>query len=142
MIGNFNVMPFALEHDVPCFGFIVHHPECGILVYLTDTMYSKVVFGMPVNHWLIEANYDSEILDELDKSFLRERVMNSHMSIETTLGLLKCNDLSKTRTIVLCHLSDRNSDAKAFEQRAVHQTGKPVYIAKPGLVLEIDHTPF
>lgn len=141
-VGSYSVMPFELEHDVPCFGFIISHEEMGILVYLTDTMYSKVMFATPVNHWLIEANYDAEILDEVGAGFLRNRVMHSHMSIDTTLGILNENQLAETRNIILCHLSDRNSNAKDFLQRTVAATGKQVFIAEPGLEVNLDLKPF
>lgn len=142
MIGGYKVVPFELEHDVPCVGFMIFHPECGLLVYLTDTMYSKVVFTNKVNHWLIEANYDADILGEMGQGFLQQRVMNSHMSIETTLNLLQSNDLTETSNIILCHLSDRNSHAKDFFSKTTAMTGKQVHIAEPGLVVNLNLKPF
>jgi len=44
-IGSFTVVGFSIQHDVKDpLGFLIHHPECGTVLFLTDTYYSKQVF--------------------------------------------------------------------------------------------------
>ena len=61
--GDFHVQCFPLEHDVPCYGFLITHPEMGKLVYITDTAYCKYRFKN-LNHILVECNYDERMLSE------------------------------------------------------------------------------
>ena len=143
-IGPFRVMPFAIVHDtLEPFGFIIQHRECGRIVFLTDTMYSKFRFK-DVVFWIVEANYDEDIIDAKggDKMFLRNRVISSHMSIQTLEEMLESNDLSNTRSIVLTHLSDRNSNMYTAKQRIQDAFGKETFIAEPGLTINMNKTPF
>ena len=142
-IGSYQVLPFTVAHDVPCVGFLIHHEEMGLLCYLTDTMYSKHLFPANVCTYLVEANYDEEILNENGTAgFLRNRVMTSHMEIGTTIEMLRANNLKETKRIILCHLSDRNSNAKAFQDRVQAAFGIPTMIAEPGMVVDIKKEPF
>ena len=34
-MGEFRIKPFPLVHDVPCYGFLITHPDMGRLVYLS-----------------------------------------------------------------------------------------------------------
>lgn len=146
-VGSFKVLPFKIEHDVAePLGFIINHPESGSILFITDSYFVRDTFKN-ISHVLIEANFSQEIIDQrvrdgASPEFLRNRVFKSHMSIETCLKTLKANDLSKVRNIVLIHLSDGNSDAKDFEKRVADQTGKPVFVADAGMVLELKKHPF
>ena len=134
--GRFNILPFNVVHDVPCFGYLINHPETGKIVFITDTHYSPVRFK-DVNHYIIEANYSNEILDyrlhhcKISYAYY-ERVLRSHMSLETAIKLLKANDLTHTRTITLIHLSDGNSDERLFQNTVAKETGVPTYVADSG----------
>lgn len=145
-VGNFKVIPFEVQHDVPAFGYQVDHPDMGRLVFLTDTFYCEYTFDN-VSHWLIEANYADDILDRniadgRTPSSMRPRLLKSHMEIETTKGLLSANDLAETRNIVLIHLSDGNSDEQRFVDEIVKLTGKPVVAANKGLVINLNKVPY
>jgi len=137
-IGNFTVKPFKINHDVADpLGFFINHPETGNVLFLTDSCYSNYTFkGM--NNIIIEANYSEALIDEKleDKAFLRDRIYTSHMSLETCLGFFEANDLSKVNNIVLIHLSDSNSNEKEFKKAVEEQTGKTVYVASNGMVIE------
>lgn len=145
-VGNFKIIPFGVQHDVPAFGYQVDHPDMGRLVFLTDTFYCEYTFDN-VNHWLIEANYADDILDKniadgrIPPS-MRLRLLKSHMEIKTTKGLLSANDLSQTQNIVLIHLSDGNSDEKRFVDEVVKLTGKPVVAANKGVVINFSKVPY
>lgn len=135
-IGSFRVKPFSLEHDVPCFGFIITHEECGNVLFITDTCYSKYTFpGM--NNIIIEANNSEDIIESnATPQFLRDRIAKSHMTIETCKELLLANDLSKVNNIVLVHLSDSNSNAARFKKEVEQISGKTVFIAEAGLQIK------
>ncbi len=144
IIGNFKVMPFDVKHDAadPC-GFLIYHPDTGTILFITDASYCKYRFGN-LNNIIVEANYDTAIakkkLSEME--FLRNRILQSHMSLDTCVDLLKANDLSKVNNIVLIHLSDSNSDEQAFNKRVSDETGKNVTVASNGMEINFNKTPF
>lgn len=143
---SFQVMAFPLKHDVPISGFLITHPECGQIVFITDTCYSDFYFP-GTNHFIVEANYSQEIIDARVRAgstnaFLRKRVMRSHMEINSTIGLLRANSMEQVNTIVLIHLSEGNSNAVSFKKDVEQATGKQVYIAEKGLCIPMDLEPF
>ncbi|MEG0907023.1 MAG: MBL fold metallo-hydrolase [Cellulosilyticaceae bacterium] len=144
-IGSFIIKSFKNHHDVTCFGYHIYHPDMGILVFSTDTNYISYRLK-DVNHWLIECNHSKEILNKSVKEgfspVLADRIFSTHMSLDTCKEFLKANDLSKTRNIVLLHLSDSNSNEEQF-QREIHElTKKTTYIADKGLEIDISLFPF
>lgn len=147
ILGNFKVIPFATKHDsAEPLGFYIWHPETGGILFATDTYYLPNTFK-GLNNLLIECNYAPEILDYNVETgvihpALRERVRESHLSIDTCIGALKANDLKAVNNIVLIHLSDGNGDPVAFRDRVYKATGKRVHIAKPGLSINFNKTPF
>ena len=81
-LGPFRIIPFKTVHDTkePC-GFLIHHPECGVVLFLTDTVYSPFVFK-GLNQVIVEANYCEDILEEKRQAggtieMLRDRVIES-----------------------------------------------------------------
>ncbi len=60
---------------------------------------------------------------------LKNRIIQSHFSLENVKKFLQANDLSQVREIWLIHLSDDNSDADRFKREIQELTGKPVYVA-------------
>jgi phosphoribosyl 1,2-cyclic phosphodiesterase len=146
-LGHFQILPFDVKHDAAePFGYLIQHPECGTVLFLTDSYYSEYVFK-GLNNIIVEANYCQSILDRRVKEgenpvFLRDRVITSHMSLATCKELLKANDLSKVNNIVLIHLSDGNSDARRFKKEVQEATGKTVHVAEPGLSIDFNIQPF
>jgi len=141
-VGNFKVVAMSVRHDVPCVCFFIEHPETGRFCFLTDTIYCEYRFP-GLNNMIVEANYGEDIIDSRnDPRFLRDRIVQSHMSIETCEEFLKSNDLSKVNNIVLIHLSDRNSNAVAFKNKIKSQTGCSVHIADSGMEIAFGKTPF
>lgn len=144
IIGNFKVKPFDVLHDAaePC-GFLINHLETGNILFMTDLIYSPYTFKN-LNNIIIEANYDDAIAKRKMKNmeFLRNRVINNHMSLSTCRKFLFDNDLSAVNNIVLIHLSDGNSDERMFRELVSKDTGKNVTVADNGLVIEFNKTPF
>ncbi len=142
MIGSFQIIPFDVAHDVPCFGFLIDHQDTGRILFLTDTYLCEYTFP-GLNHIIIEANYADDILEEniirgIEHPSKRERLLTSHMEIKTTKAVLMAQDLSEVQNIVLTHLSDRNSDEARFVNEIVGAVGKPVFAAKYGLTINFD----
>lgn len=140
-LGEFRIKPFAVEHDVPCFGYLIEHPECGRVVFLTDSAYSKYKFP-GVNNYIVEANHEAEIMNSNGTpGFLKDRIISSHMNLQTCRDLLLANDLSQVNNVVLIHLSDSNSDARRFQKEISSITGKSVTIAEAGLEIPFNKMP-
>jgi len=136
----------SVFHDVPCLGFIIEHPEMGKLVFITDTMMIEYKLHK-MNHIMIEANYSDEILEDniqngLVLPSMRERLLKSHMEIETTKGVLLANDISDINEVILLHLSVGNSNAERFCSEIEKIAGKAVYVAKNGFQLDLSILPY
>jgi len=131
-ICGWEVTPFDVEHDAAePLGFLM---EDGVerLLYVTDTAYCRYRFE-GLTRIMIECNYSLDLLREGVKSgdiplSHKNRVMCSHMSLDTLITTLKANDLSRVKGIHLLHLSDGNSDAEQFKRAIQEETGKPVYV--------------
>jgi phosphoribosyl 1,2-cyclic phosphodiesterase len=148
-IGNFTVMPFDVLHDVKePLGFLIYHLECGTVLFMTDTKYCEYNFSdIRLNNIIIEANYCQTIIDRrvaegVNPKFLRDRVLQSHMSLATCKQTLATYDLSAVNNIVLIHLSDGNSHEARFKKEVQEQTGKVVHVATPGLNIQFNRIPF
>jgi phosphoribosyl 1,2-cyclic phosphodiesterase len=140
-IGSFKVKPFEVNHDVPCFGFLIQHVECGLVLFLTDTYYCDYVFP-GLNNIIVECNHDQELVQSNSPKFLHDRIIQSHMNLDTCKDLLRANDLTGVNNIVLIHLSDSNSDAPRFQKEVRELTGKTVWVAEAGLEINFDKEPF
>lgn len=130
-VGNFTILPFELEHDVPNVGFLISDGEEKLL-YITDTYYCRFRFK-DVDHIMVECNHSYEILNQrVDDGCLHEkrmeRLIQSHFSLENVIKFLKSMDLTKCQDIRLLHLSDENSDAALFKQAVEAATGKYVVV--------------
>lgn len=146
-IGNFNVLPFDVQHDAEePLGFLINHPETGNVLFVTDSFYLKYKFE-GLNNILIECNYRTDILQKNILSgrvpdLLLSRTLKSHMSYDTCVKTLEANDLSKVNNIVLIHLSDGNSNADEFCRGLYQATGKTIYAADKGMKIPFNKTPF
>lgn len=143
--GQFQVAPFNVKHDVPTLGFFIRHPECGTILFATDCVCLPYRFPS-VNHFLIEANYSDEIVDSnilagIEPYFRKQRLLQTHMSIENTISSIRSCNPNKTKTITLIHLSSLNADPIDFQRRVASAFGIPTFIAKPQLIVNYDLRP-
>lgn len=144
--GGFTILPFKGRHDVECHGFLVKHEEIGLLLFITDSFYVPYTFAGLTNI-MIECNYRIDILEKgiaegRIPATLRDRTLQSHMSLDTCKEALLANDLTKVNNIILLHLSDNNSNAGEFKDDIHKATGKRVHIADKGLKITLNKTPF
>lgn len=140
--GGFSITPFSVKHDVPNYGYLIHHKEMGTLLFATDT--DTLPYKFPnINHWLIEANYSDKILQnmlaegKIDKA-QKDRIIVSHMSLENCIRNLRVSDAEFANTITLIHLSPRHSNAQEFKDEVVKAFGVPTYIAVPGRIVNLN----
>lgn len=141
-LGNFKILPFPAHHDVPCVGYLVDHPASGRILFLTDSCDCDYRFSN-LSHVLIECNYsDKKLVEAINdgRTLLaqRERLLSSHMELDTCKEILQSTDLSNVQDVVLLHLSDNNSDEPFFVSEIERLTGKIVYAARKGLTIGID----
>jgi phosphoribosyl 1,2-cyclic phosphodiesterase len=145
-VGGFKILPLPVVHDVPCVGYLIEHEEMGKLIFITDTM--MLEYKLPkLNHIMLEANYADEILQyNIDNGIvpvsMRDRLLHSHMELQTTKEILRANDLSSVNEVILLHLSGNNSDAGQFQREVQEASGKPVYIAKSGMEINLNKEPY
>lgn len=143
----FTIMPVKTLHDAsdPVGYIIRHEPTKETMLYATDT------YDLPnrypnINHWLIECNYTipkaRELLDSPEKAPLFERLIRSHLSLERLCKRLEMNDLSKTRTIVLIHISDERGDSELMQKTVQDQTGIRTIAACNGMTIKLGNCPF
>jgi len=145
--GNFTILSFDVKHDAEQpIGFIIKHEEMGVTLFVTDSYFVPYTFAN-LNNIIIEANYETKLLKrnieagKIPPSHYN-RLLESHMSLDTCLEALQANDLRKVNNIVLIHLSDGNSNAEEFMEAAHKATGKTVTIADKGIKIKLNKTPF
>lgn len=125
--------------ECPCYGYYIQHPDMGRLVYVTDTEYVRWRF-QNVNHILVEANFSSVMVDPDSPNY--EHVLRGHMSIETACGFIRANNSPNLRNVILCHLSQQNSDTEDFIAHVQLLVDCPIYIARKGLEVKLNLCPF
>lgn len=140
--GGFTITTYQTIHDAeePC-AFLIEHPEIGRMLFITDTASFKYEFK-GINHLMIEANYDDDIVNENNinnpNAFNNiERLQESHMSIKECEFTCGYNVYSGTKSIILIHLSGGNSDTQLFKDTIKRKTGKPVYVANENFEIEL-----
>lgn len=146
-LGGFTIRTIHANHDVPTVGYIISHEELGNLLFLTDSRDMTDEEGQPIvinglNHVMIECNYSFMHLEEAiregrTKLFQKERIMNTHMEVETCINSIRSCGLENVSEIVLLHLSSNNAKEDYCKGEVVRATGRDVYVAKEGIEIEL-----
>nr|WP_083430714.1 MBL fold metallo-hydrolase [Ndongobacter massiliensis] len=133
-IGSFLVSPFHTIHDATePVGFLIQSKKTGEkLVFITDSAYCPYRFT-GIDYWMIEVNYVKSSLDANTMSgsvnlSRRQRTVQSHMSLETAVEMLRSSNASMAKAIYCMHLSDKNSDEEVIKRVMVESFGVPVVI--------------
>lgn len=141
-IGSFVVTALPVTHNVVNYAYIIEHEETGKLVFITDAVNFPYKIK-EVTTLLIEANYDQNlILDHLCENQEIRSNNQYHMEIGETIKVIKRLYSSDLNTIVLCHLSDGQSDERAFQQRVFDEVGIYPKVATKYQTLEINKEEF
>lgn len=146
-VSGFTVTPFEVPHDkdVACYAYIIEHESFGKLLYMTDCMYCRYnLKPLKINHFLVECNHMKEFLDENYEMGLRNRVLSTHMELQTTKGFIQANKSSELRNIILCHMSVDNMDELVMLREISEVAGNrvKVSVAESGLSVELSRFPF
>ena len=144
--GGFVITPLQAYHDVPCLAYVIEHEEMGRLLFATDT-YKLPYKVKNLNHMMIECNYQDDVLSWHEEqcycpSTLRDRLMLSHMELRTTQKVVQTNLTSSLHDIVLLHLSQDHSDYEHMQKDVSAVSGRPVYVATPGLEIDYNLQPY
>lgn len=114
-LPSFDVLPFEVQHDVPCLGFVIHEKATDeYLLFATDFFCLEQRFFYPFSIVALACSYDKDILQRLvdnqaiDET-LAKRLLFSHPSKQWVMGYLRDHvDRSKCREIHLLHCSAGN----------------------------------
>lgn len=121
--------------ECPCYGFLITHPEMGRMLYITDTELIKWRFK-GINHILLGTNYDKNLVN-VDNQSKANHVFRGHLSIDTACDFVNCNSDS-LETVIMCHLSDSNSDVDSFISKMKNVVPcANVCVAERGLEVEL-----
>lgn len=140
--GPFSVTPFRVKHDVPCLGYLVHHPEMGVLFFATDCYDLRYeIHG--IRHFLIEANYNDSMLDKAVKTGLTssaqaDRIRKSHMSCANAIKYLAvCHAEDYAHTITIIHGSPRHLNPASATDMIRQEFGVPTFYATKGVTINL-----
>ena len=142
-LGNFTIRPLEVAHDVPCYAFMIDHPDSGRIFFLTDSSFCRWNMSKAgIKTWMVECNYE---LEKLNANYAAgkiphvryERTIYGHFGLGNTRAFFEANDLSQTLRIFLLHLSSQNGNPDLFKREIERTTGKEVTIAKAGLVAHV-----
>lgn len=131
-IGSLIVSPFHTIHDAAePVGFLIQSKKTREkLVFVTDSAYCPYRFT-GIDYWMIEVNYVKSSLDANTVSgsvnlSRRQRTVQSHMSLETAVEMLRSSNASMAKAIYCVHLSDKNSNEEVIKRVMVESFGVPV----------------
>lgn len=141
-LGAFSITPMKVEHDVPCFSFLIHHPEMGTMMFFTDCYnMENVVQGC--RYFLAECNYDDSLLEKAvneGKTIVSQadRIRLSHMSLAHSIEYLnECKAANTAKRIVLIHGSARHLNPDVAVNKFQQVLGVPTDYACKGLVINL-----
>lgn len=141
-IGGFKVVALSAIHDVPCLAFVIQHEEFGKLLFMTDSVsFDYSICGL--DHIMIEANYEDSILEDniqrgIEPVSMRGRLLQSHCELHNALNVVKAQQcIGDIQSLILVHLSSRNSNPEEFKAAAEKETGIPTTIATNGTHIDL-----
>lgn len=133
-IGSWQVLPFPVEHDAAePLGFLLYSSAAREKVlFATDTYFIRYRFS-GLTTVLVECNYSLPLLMRNVWSGkvpepLKDRLLQSHFSLENLKAFLSKTDLSYTHDIYLLHCSAQNGGRDIFKREVMQATGIPVTV--------------
>ena len=136
--GGFSVQAFQVPHDnTDCLGFYIK-VDGQKMLYMTDFEYVPFSFRtIGIQHLLIECNYQNKYVDKL--AINRKHVLRGHAELETTIGIIRDN-IDSLRNVILCHLSENNSDPYECVAGVQKAVGNGVHVdwARKGLEVDLE----
>lgn len=116
--GICNIIPVPLVHNVPNYGYKIHFAKGGKMIYCTDTNNLNGITAWHYDLFLIEANYEDDIIQEKIRQkkeageyAYEVQVLHNHLS------KAKCDDFiyknigpNGSYVYLHCHKDDEVSD--------------------------------
>lgn len=140
--GSFKVTPFAVEHDVANYGYLVFCPDFGSIFFATDC-YNLHTIIKYCRTYLMECNYEDSLLnkaidDGKTSVSQADRIRLSHMSLDHAVQFLQqCEVDNSTRQIILIHGSSRHLQPSKAVNKFQQVLGVPTYYASKGFTLDL-----
>lgn len=122
IFGSAAIIPIKMDHDVPCFGFVVIDRQGNKLAYITDTdtiPCESLEYLIGCQAIIVEANHDTETL--LESSYptdTKHRAFNTHLRNEQMADLLRLVAWGGLEIVALYHLSVVANNPKLAEYEA------------------------
>ena len=142
---EWRVLPFIVPHDRLNYAYLIYNTVLDRkIVYITDAGGLNGIRIRDVDTYLIECNYDSRYYEYLDRQ-AGERVLNDeefnamakykrlsggegHLSLQQCIEFIKVNASSKTKNIILVHISADIKDFKKFESEVSSAIAKRIKV--------------
>lgn len=114
-VGNFEVMPFDVVHDVHNTNYLLKHlPSSMKILFVIDTGSIGQCRFKDLDVVIIESNcFESELTYEDYKEI---RLYDTHLSCEQCSNFLKENTNHNTKKVILCHISTSEQDYLKHER--------------------------
>lgn len=133
--GGWKCVPWYVPHTdvesggVKCFAYYIESPTKYRAVYITDFLYSPVVFKpLKPQLILVACNHDDELDGEEDPAKVKH-IVTGHSSLSTVKRLIKANMTDELRNVVLCHLSSRNATPSVMLKEIQEVVGDSVTVS-------------
>ena len=142
--GGFKIKAFDNPHgDITSYGFYIEHEDFGKLIFVTDAELVKYSFkDMKVNHIMIEANYQNDLLDMGSVNF--EHKVRGHCSLDTAAEFIRHNNSPELRTVTLIHSNPTTLDEKGAVERikGIVDADVNICVACAGMEIELKKEAF
>ena len=124
--------------ECPIYGYLIGHDLEPIkLLYITDTNVIKWRFK-DVTDILLGIDYTDKYLENEENEAKKRHILSGHLELKTAVEFVKTCDRDKTlKNIVVCHLSDSNSDVHTFENEIHKVTDSNINFAKKGEIYQL-----
>ena len=142
---EWKVLPFVVPHDKVNYAYLIYNTVLyRKVVYITDVGSLDGIRLRDVDTYLIECNYDNRFYEYLDKK-AGERILTDdeaqlltkykrlsggegHLSLQQCINFLVTNISSKTKNIVLIHISADIKDFKKYENEVRNAVAKRINV--------------
>ena len=142
---EWKVVPFVVPHDRINYAYLIYNTVLDRkVVYITDVGSLEGIRLRDIDTYLIECNYDNRFYEYLDKK-AGERILTDdeaqlltkykrlsggegHLSLQQCIEFLKANVNSKTKNIVLIHISADIKDFKKYESEVKNIVAKHINV--------------
>lgn len=124
--------------ECPNYGFYISHDKEPLrMLYITDCEFIKYRFS-EINNLLLGINYADEcVAGDIDDN-KRRHILNGHLELSTAREFIKVTDRKRTlKNIIVCHMSDSNSDEQLFEKEIRKVTDCNIRFARKGEIYQL-----